>query len=910
MALLDSARTLLDSLDVQGTIETITKLLDWSAVPVSAGAARRERCRLVSYAAIIHGAALLPHLTHIIRQINPLLGDQEPHVAEEILRTVGNLGRYVLETHGSGNVPQPDALSVLFAPLLGAAATLHAGYIAIHRALLSLPHDLLRAEAILPTARALVKQITSLPQPPPAEAFTPLTRAAQHAGVHLPEMEVHLLVKCGVNSLRADDAARQRGAVELLRAVAPMLRAREADDGFAHSLTSWVADEVSLLPAEIRQQLAVQDLAAAYAVRAASPTAECSAQTAMLQRAEDAVHDLVHAICASTCESSSSSAQSLPQPAPVPVPPPAPPPPTADLPSFSRQPPPPQTELEIMERMVRLEHELHAIPLDGHQAPVPQQERTRALPARIATHAANAAVRLGDVVHVRPTGNAPLDELVVSLPLAPNTAEALAGSGVSVESLPAQVGHCAFIVSRRDGAGRTVDVDLSSKWEAELVGFATMPSDEPLPAFRRRGPQPSSTSASVTTALLPASRPPPSTLPHSYLPPRVGGGYDLGPHGAPDMPWRQGGTRAKVASVPGSEALRRQVRRDRATRRRDEGAPIMVQIYAPREPPPDSCIVQTALAAAAKAEASASAAAKAAEHSAAVATAALEGMIAQSPSVVPALPEPVASQQSADIGESLANVDDAGSCTAGGVAWSVDPKRRPPRRPQRIQPRLDAAAAAAEADAVAAGVIEAAAMSRAPVPVPAAPSPARNGGDSQSVDPKLVDVYLPQGGAVAEAAIIGQLRSTLVQDLRFDASAAPSAPPHATPTALVESLTAHVEPSKRDALSALLSLRAKEIEDAQRERCARASRQLVISYQQQVARLQATLVTKLGELGEAAQKNVEGELQQFMRLGLPAIQATLTDSAALVAHTVPGKMDGTGTITAVVASAVEAVPGA
>ena len=76
-------------------------------------------------------------------------------------------------------------------------------------------------------------------------------------------------------------------------------------------------------------------------------------------------------------------------------------------------------------------------------------------------------------------------------------------------------------------------------------------------------------------------------------------------------------------------------------------------------------------------------------------------------------------------------------------------------------------------------------------------------------------------------------------------------------------------------------MRAGEIEEAQREHCARASRQLIAAYQQQVAKLQAALVRQLGEIGAAAQRNVQTELQAFMQLGLPAIQHILSDSSSL-----------------------------
>ena len=153
-ALLDSARGCLDVLEsIDETVEAIGMLLEWSQVWAGkhAAPARRERCRLVSYASIMHGCALLPSLPHIARLIAPLLGDTDALVAEELQRTVGNLTRYVLAAHGSGPRLPPDVLSLLIAPILGASsvtsaeesssysALCRASFLAVHRVLLELP---------------------------------------------------------------------------------------------------------------------------------------------------------------------------------------------------------------------------------------------------------------------------------------------------------------------------------------------------------------------------------------------------------------------------------------------------------------------------------------------------------------------------------------------------------------------------------------------------------------------------------------------------------------------------------------------------------------------------------------------------------------------------------------------------
>ena len=49
-----------------------------------------------------------------------------------------------------------------------------------------------------------------------------------------------------------------------------------------------------------------------------------------------------------------------------------------------------------------------------------------------------------------------------------------------------------------------------------------------------------------------------------------------------------------------------------------------------------------------------------------------------------------------------------------------------------------------------------------------------------------------------------------------------------------------------------------------------------------MGRLQAALVKQLGELGAAAERSVQSELQAFMQLGLPAIQHILSDNSSFV----------------------------
>ena len=142
-----AARALLDTLSPEGTNHAIAALLDWRNI--GAVIAKKERCRLVSYAAIMHGNALLPYLPEIARLLLTVFDDPDRTVGEELLRTVGNLARYALATHATGPALPPDSLRSLIAPLIGGAAAtcLDGGstprsrfsFLAVHRVMLELP---------------------------------------------------------------------------------------------------------------------------------------------------------------------------------------------------------------------------------------------------------------------------------------------------------------------------------------------------------------------------------------------------------------------------------------------------------------------------------------------------------------------------------------------------------------------------------------------------------------------------------------------------------------------------------------------------------------------------------------------------------------------------------------------------
>ena len=123
--------------------------MDWNAASGTVGA-HKERCRLVSYAAIIHGSTLLPHVPKITRAILANFEDPSAQISEELLRTLGNVARYTLAAHADGAPLPPDVLSTLLSPLLGGAAAHTADgfaarsrtcFLAIHRVTTDRPHN-------------------------------------------------------------------------------------------------------------------------------------------------------------------------------------------------------------------------------------------------------------------------------------------------------------------------------------------------------------------------------------------------------------------------------------------------------------------------------------------------------------------------------------------------------------------------------------------------------------------------------------------------------------------------------------------------------------------------------------------------------------------------------------------------
>jgi hypothetical protein len=112
------------------------------------------------------------------------------------------------------------------------------------------------------------------------------------------------------------------------------------------------------------------------------------------------------------------------------------------------------------------------------------------------------------------------------------------------------------------------------------------------------------------------------------------------------------------------------------------------------------------------------------------------------------------------------------------------------------------------------------------------------------------------------------------------AAAPPPAPPPVPPAPALGGLggCANAADAKRQALTGLVTCRAKEIEELHRGRAQEAASRLVAAYQQQLARLQSELVNQLAELGRHTRQDVRGEIEALVQLGVPAIEHILAGS--------------------------------
>ena len=188
-AVLEEARGALDLLPQESMGPPVAAmLLRWPAeCPASA---QRERCRLVSYAAIMHGCSLLSALPAVAHEMAQRLDAADALVSEEILRTVGNLARYALSAQCA-----PQSLVELVGPLLepdvhrgGAAGAGALASRAVQRALAEAPPELLRPAAVLPVLHRILALFSSR-DVATAEALGLLGSAVELVAEELPEVD-------------------------------------------------------------------------------------------------------------------------------------------------------------------------------------------------------------------------------------------------------------------------------------------------------------------------------------------------------------------------------------------------------------------------------------------------------------------------------------------------------------------------------------------------------------------------------------------------------------------------------------------------------------------------------------------------------------------------------------------------
>ena len=207
---LDASRSLLDTMSPAEVVAAAASLLDWEGALAGVGP-RRERCRLISYAAIMHGATLLPLLPPLLRTLVPCFDEEEPLVAEELLRTVGNLARYALVAPLPGPLPA-DVLITLVRPLLAGAADACAPSVrrcaccrATARVLMEAPREQLQLPAAaLPVLHGVLKMLAAHPEGEPRDPFLtrdallPVGRLLQLLGAGLPEVDAHFVTQCAL----------------------------------------------------------------------------------------------------------------------------------------------------------------------------------------------------------------------------------------------------------------------------------------------------------------------------------------------------------------------------------------------------------------------------------------------------------------------------------------------------------------------------------------------------------------------------------------------------------------------------------------------------------------------------------------------------------------------------------------
>lgn len=221
---LDAQRARIDSLasdEIPEVIDDLVREITGHGAEVC-----RERCRLVSYAAILHGHALQRRMASLVRAIARQL-DTEREMRDDILRMLGSLAKHAVDARAVGELLVEPLLAQLGVAPAGSAARASV-LLALHRALTDVP-SLSVADARLALVGVLTAELGAADAhgaAPLCEAFLPLLRCIDTAGARCAEHELRDTVRLALLALGGTPpptATTERAAVHALRAVADTL---------------------------------------------------------------------------------------------------------------------------------------------------------------------------------------------------------------------------------------------------------------------------------------------------------------------------------------------------------------------------------------------------------------------------------------------------------------------------------------------------------------------------------------------------------------------------------------------------------------------------------------------------------------------------------------------------------------
>ncbi|KAG8466976.1 hypothetical protein KFE25_008355 [Diacronema lutheri] len=225
-------RQLIDALASVDVIPVVAELVD--ALAASDAPACREGCRLLSYAAMMHGSALQPALPGAVAAAVRALAVADGEMRDDILRMLGSLAKHAADERA-------PALVLLVEPALRALRDAPPGGARHTAALLALHRVLTDAACVgVADARHALRELVGLELAaadahgarPPVEAFLALLRCADVAGARLADDELRGCTRLALLALGGappPSATAQRAAAHALRAVADAAAARLAD---------------------------------------------------------------------------------------------------------------------------------------------------------------------------------------------------------------------------------------------------------------------------------------------------------------------------------------------------------------------------------------------------------------------------------------------------------------------------------------------------------------------------------------------------------------------------------------------------------------------------------------------------------------------------------------------------------